>query len=237
MQYLGFGDFESFLNHNGKKRARRLKRKAQEARQAGREWRYKTEALFRKMVEQDGKLVLVGEFFKTQNTVEIQQNQFRPLSYGYDPFFDNPSFFNRMGQGFGSNRPVPSFNFTHAFALVTDRQGRVEWDGSFDIDKTVDGPLTNFGAFQWHNGQAYYAFYDQEELVVKHLNDQETETGHAAPVDLMNPHDELRRELSNNKGVLKWYNNKYLVYGIQHIRSSGKLRKVFFINGITVSPH
>lgn len=243
MKYMNFGEFETFLNHNGEKRSNKLKQRALEAKKSKREWRYKTDALFREMVEEDDKLLIVGEFFKPWNisttNYQRQRNQLSPFSYAYDPFFDSSLPITRTTQDFRNNGLPNDFNFTHAFALVIDQNGEILWDGSFDIDETVDGPLMNFGEFQWHNDQAYYSFYHDEELVVKHLNNQEIETGFVTEVDLMEPKDELRYERKDFRGVTRWYDNRYLVYGIQHIRPSDKssqLRKVFFVNAVTVGP-
>ena len=243
MKYLNFGEFETFLNHNGKKRADKLRQRALDAKRTRKEWRYKTDALFKEMVEEDGKLVIVGEFFKpwnvTTSNYQRQRNQLSPFSYPYDPFFDGSPLSLRNSRDFRSNDLPNDFTFTHAFALVIDLNGEVVWDGSFEIDETMDRPLMNFGEFQWHNDQVYYAFYHDEELVVKHLNNTDIETGYVAPVDLLEPKDEVRYERKEFNGVVRWYKNKYLVYGVQHIRPSDKssqLRKVFFINAVSVGP-
>lgn len=243
MKYMNFGEFDSFLDHNGKKRGAKLKDRALSAKKAKREWRYKTDALFREVIEEDGKLIITGEFFKpwtvTTSNYQRQRDQLNPFYSYNDPFYNTNQGFNRSARDLRNVGVPTDFNFTHAFALAIDEKGEVLWDGSFDIKETIDGSLTTFGEFQWHNGETYYGYYHDKELVLKQLNNLEEKEGNISELTLLSPEDELRHERDNFRGMMKWYDNRYIIHGIQHVRSNEKpsrLRKVFFINGITVGP-
>ncbi|OEK05727.1 hypothetical protein [Roseivirga misakiensis] len=245
MKYYYFGEFETFLDHVGEKRATRLKEKALSARENNREWRYKTDALFREIIEEDGKLIVAGEFFKpwTVSTDNYWRNRTR-----FSRFADlnNTGIGTFQGQGLGRIPTTPvqggvrsDFNFTHAFALVLDEKGEVQWDSSFEIEENVDGALEDFGAFQWHENKGFYAFYHDKELVVKYLNDKESQEGNKSELELIYDDDKLKFERDLYRGISRWYGNKYLIYGLQHVRSDEtkpNIRKVFFINAITVGP-
>ncbi|MFY0593965.1 hypothetical protein [Roseivirga sp.] len=243
MKYYFFGEFETFLDHTGEKRAKKLKERALSARQNNRDWRYKTDALFREIIEQDGKLIVVGEFFKpwTVNTDNYwrNRNQFSRFSDFADPTLGTFQGLTRDPNAFRQNGIRSDFNFTHAFALVLDEKGTVEWDSSFEIEENVDGALEDFGAFQWYDNQGFYAFYHDKELVVKYLNDKENQKGDISELALVYEDDKLKFERDQYRGITRWYGDKYLVYGLQHVRSDEtkpNLRKVFFINAITVGP-
>lgn len=244
MKYMNFGELETFLDHTGKRRSGKLKEKALSAKQNSRDWRFKTDVLFREMIELEGKLIVAGEFFKpwTVATGSTFQNRTssRRLNNFDDPFISNSPF--RRGPNLGSTNGLvrpPDFSFTHAFALALDFSGNVLWDGSFDIKENPENTLQDFGAFQWVNDQAYYAFYHDREMVVKHLNDAEDTKGDRSALALPNEDDELRFEKDRFRGVTRWYDDRFLVYGVQHVRSTNKasgLRKVFFINSVKVGP-
>lgn len=242
MKYYSFGEFESFFDHLGKKRASKLTERAMAAKRSNREWRYKTAVLFREIIEEDGKLIIGGEFFKPW-TVNTNGNWRDFNRFSGPNFISDPSLNGVIGRNPGEIRNTQGrsdFNFTHAFALVVDTEGKVLWDGSFDIEASPDGALDDFGAFQWYKGEAYYAYYDDKEFVVKHLNNREETKGDVSELALLNPEDELRFERGEFRGIMKWYDNRYLVYGLQHVKPRDKssgTRKVFFINGVSVGPN
>lgn len=242
MTYHNFGEFETFLDHRGEKRANKMKRKAIQAKNSNRAWRYKTKALFREIVEEDGKLVVMGEFYKpwttSTNRFSRVNDDLGPLTTTFNPY-TNARYINDpydiRGNTFSND-----IDYTHAFSLVLNENGEIQWDGSFEINESIDGPVRSFGAFQWYEGEAYYAYYDEKKLVVSHLNNKENIEGSISKLTLLNPEDELRFERDQFKGISKWYGNRYLVYGLQHVKPNDKssgMRKVFFINGVSIGPN
>ena len=240
MRYVTFGEFETFLDHNGEKRAEKLKEKAVEAKQAGKDWRYKTDALFHELVETDDGLVLFGEFFKpwsmTTQSYLRSRGGLNPMASASRNF---GSFYNNLGPSnqFNSNGDLIEWEFTHAFALKMDKKGNVLWDRSFDINEDVEGGLSFFGAFQFFKDHAYYAYYHDEELILKYLNDKEGMASIEA-LELREGDEKIRYEKESYRGVVKWYDNKFLVYGIQSIKGFGSEsnREVFFVNSIEAEP-
>ncbi|MBO3700759.1 hypothetical protein [Roseivirga sp. E12] len=244
MKYLNFGEFESFLDHTGKRRASKMKARALAAKENQKEWRYKIDVIFREMIELDDKLIIAGEFYKpwTVSTNNQIRNRINSSSLsGFNDDFINPMTVRRgrnLNTGNGIIRP-PDFSFTHAFALAVDLKGEVLWDASFDIKENPESALQDFGAFQWQDDETYYAYYHDRELVVKNLNDTEDKKGLSSPLALLSEEEELRYEKDDFRGVTRWYGNKVLVYGIQHVRSpdrSSGIRKVFFINSVELGP-
>lgn len=243
MKYYNFGEFDTFLDHRGKKRSTKMKERALTAKTSNREWRYKTKALFREIVEEDGKLVIMGEFYKPWTTSTSRNSRFNdngPMTRTIDRF-SNTRLIDDAFDIRGVTSPSSSdINYTHAFSLVLDEDGEILWDGSLDINENIDGPVRRFGDFQWYNGDAYYAYYDEKEFVVSHLNNKEDTEGNTSALSLMNSEDELRFERDEYKGVTRWYDNRYLVYGLQHVKPKDKssgMRKVFFINAVGVGPN
>ncbi len=240
MKYMNFGEFDTFLEHTGKRRFTKLQARALEAKKENKEWRYKTDVLFREMIELDGKLMIAGEFFKPWSVTSSNNNWRNYNRFSGPTFFNDPALNSLSGRNFGgpSNLSDRSdFNFTHAFAFVIDFSGDVLWDGSFDINENPESALEDFGAFQWEDGAAYYAFYHDKELVMKHLNDSEDKEGYRGALELLNEEEELKFEKDQFRGITRWFGKRYLVFGIQHVKSPDRsegTRKVFFINSVAV---
>lgn len=243
MRYMPFGQFSTFFEHEGDRRGPKLKEKSLEWHKRDKAFRYKTDAIFRKIIEEDGELVILAEFFKPWATTNYDLQQMRSRS--------NPLYYANGGRLMPNSNWVGDpnstsaqqqreYEFTHAFAFALDRSGNLKWDHNYEIDENVDGLLTSYGEFIYHQKNAYFAHYFDEELIVEHLNkkDEEKEP-ELAELKLLNSDDELRYEDDSFGGIIRWHDNKYLIYGVHHVRPADKsapLRKVFFVNGIAIGP-
>ncbi len=243
MRYMPFGQFNTFFEHEGEKRAPKLKDKSMIAAKNNKVFRYKTEGIFRKMIEEDGELIVLAEFYKPWATTNYDMNSLRNRT--------NP-FYYANGANFSPNnnwvndpdnmnaREQREFDFTHAFAFALDHSGNLRWDHNYEIDDSVEGLLSSYGEFIYHDKHAYFAHYYDEELVVEHLNkNKEDKEADVSELTLLNEVDELKYEDDDFSGILYWHDNKYLIFGIHHVKPSDKsssMRKVFFINGVSIGP-
>lgn len=241
MQYVSFGEFETFLDHNGEKRAAKLKRRALDAKKANKDWRYKTDALFNELTETEDGFVLFGEFFKPWS---ITTRDYIKHQGGLSPYNDISSrnfgsFYNNLGPSrqFDANGEPTKWNFTHAFALKIDKQGRVIRDRSAEIDEEIEGALMRFGAFQHFEDNTYYAFYHNEELVLKYLTDKDAQAA-IEPLPLSNEFEKLRYEKESHLGIIDWFDNRFLIFGVQSVKGTNteNNREVFFVNSVQAEP-
>lgn len=229
MKYLPFGAFNTFFDHEGEKRGKRLKSKSLSAQKKNKVHRYRTDALFRKMEERDDMLMLHGEFYKVWGGANNGNAAMSHYEMMAERRFNNAE----------SQESYNEYEFSHAWTLALDRSGNLLWDFNSKIDESIEGTLRPFGAFAYDEGELYYASYDKQELLVDHVNKP-------LPIDslfnreltLLND-DELIFEDDVFKGLIQWYGNKYLVYGIQHVRPKDRSisrRRVFFLNALAVGP-
>ncbi len=244
MRYVNFGEFDTFLNHTGKKRSAKMKAKALRAKENNKDWRYKIDAVLQEMIEQDGRLIVTGEFFKpwTVGSSGLWRNRIDPGRSAVN----NNAFLNPYALDYGPGfRPstvglVTETDYTHAFALVLDLDGNIQWDGALDINEDVEAEVDQLGAFQWHEGDAFYVYHYEDELRVNHLNDADDTEGHIGELKLNADTDKLSTGRGTFVRTLKWDDNKFLLYGIHYVRPADKsesTRKVFFINAVRVGPN
>lgn len=235
MNFLPFGEFNTFFAHEGEKRAAKLKRKSLSAHKKGKAYRYRTAVLFRSMLEEEDKIVLQGEFFKVWGG----NSQNTGFSSGYD--YAGRDRFNERDPMRGIQRESSNeYQFTHAWALAIDKSGNVLWDYNAPIGESIEGLLRPYGDFTYNEGNLFYAHYYDQELLVDHMNKKVVkDTTFSTSLTLLNE-DELLFEDEVFRGLVKWHENKYLVYGIQHVRPKDKSvdrRRVFYINGISIGPN
>lgn len=226
MNFYNFGELPRFLDYLGEKRANKQKTKALNMKKVGKELRYKGNAMMGALIEEDGKLVFSGEFFKTYTH---DKNVGRLTEYG----------------GISTNNQEqeralkhPESDVTHAYVMVLNQQGEIQWDNYMEIDRNLIGVINEFGSFQWLGDKAAYIYYHDKELFMKVLDQSGKSEKLTTDLPLMEEGDEIRLEKEKSLGTTRWYDNHYLVYGLQYIRSADKSlpqRKVFFINKVSVS--
>lgn len=236
MNFYNFGELPRFLDYLGEKKANKQKAKALNLKKGGKELRYKASAMMRELIEKDGKLVFTGEFFKTYNQ---DNNVGRLNQYGRvnsNNNFNNLS--NNYNQWQNTSSQVQESDVTHAYTLVLNQQGELQWDNYMEIDENITGGINEFGSFQWLGDKAAYIYYHDKELFMKILDEMGESEMLTTDLQLMDEGDEVRLEKSESLGTLRWYDNHYLVYGIQHVRPADRTlpqRKVFFINKVSVT--
>lgn len=239
MRYVPFGEMDEFFKHEGEKREERFKRKSLAEKDGGKPFRYKIDVLFEDIIEEEDRVLLLGEFYRPYHSSTAGLRDMRRL---------DPAWYNRNAATINANNRTrieremqatyDDFKFTHAYAISLGKDGKIQWDRGFELDENIDGELQSFGEFVIDKDQVYYAFYDDEEFTYQHLNAQEEKDPQVEALSLMNEGEELRNEDDDFKGITKW-GNKFLVWGIQSVKTldpSEPNRKVFFINAVTVGP-
>lgn len=236
MNFYNFGELPRFLDYLGEKKANKQKAKALNLKKDGKELRYKASAMMRELIEKDGKLIFTGEFFKTYS----QDNNVGRLDrYGRPESYNNiNSLYNNYDQWQSTSRQVQESDVTHAYTLVLNQQGELQWDNYMEIDENITGGINEFGSFQWLGDRAAYIYYHDKELFMKVLDESGKSEMLTTGLQLKDEGEEVRLEKSESLGTVRWYGNHYLVYGIQHVRSADRsqpLRKVFFINKVSAT--
>ena len=237
MKFYSFGQFDNFLNHAGKRKDK-YKQKSLNALKSEKAWRYKTAGVFKELIELDGKILFTGEFYRpwsssNLNYYRAQDQMNRYNQFNYAGGLGNPAI-RPNSQSMTRAGVQNEINFTHSFAFELDYQGNIQWDGSMNIEETIEDGLASLGDFVHHDGNAYYAYYHDELLVAAHLNAENDSSQHVGAITLLNEEDELRYERDDFRGLIRWHENKFLIHGIHHIRDED-LRKVFFVNAISMN--
>lgn len=228
MKYLPFGAFVSFFAHEGKEKAKRLKERSIAGNNSEKPFRYNVEAIVNPILEQDGKLIINTQFFKPRNYVmadgviskggKVPRNTWRASSI----------------HALSNNTGV---EFTHSFTFSVDLKGELIWDLNTAINTAQKGGLSAFGQFSDDVNNLLFAHYYAEELYIHELRTSKTFFDIALP--LLDENDELKFESPTFGGLLPWKNNRFVIYGIQHVgdqQNPKNKREVYFVNGIRFIP-
>jgi len=240
MQYLSFGELNHFFSYLGEKKAEKYRKKALNAKKAGKEVRYRVHPLLSELMEDDDHYVFFGEFIKGFTHIDDINSRYggydgvgRNYNYRGINNYNDPLSNNSLG-----NMGTFDFEFSHAYTLVMDKQGQILWDDWAEIDKEMNGMPVNMGELQWLDNRAVYLYYSKEELRGKLMDSTSTQEPLVSEIALRTENDVLRYENENSLRTIKWYDNHFLVSGVQNIRTKGESadqKKVFFINKVTIS--
>ena len=237
MTYHNYGLLPSFFDFMGDKRANKLRSKASAYQDNQKEYRFRTQPVMREMVEEGDYLVLFEEHFKPvkepDSYTDLQRRNFNRINY-----YNRYNYLTPYPGALTSNPfyiPPNDFDFTHAYTLVLDQQGKIQWDGYMEIDDELEGSLDEFGKFQWAGDHAVYMLYHEEKLRAKWLDAQKEAQEITDEITPPNENEEIRSEQKGSSGILKWYDQYFLVYGVHQVKPvDEKSRKVFFLNKVSL---
>lgn len=244
MTYRNFGEFESFFDHLGERRGKKIKSRAILAKEGDKNWSYKTEELIEKLYESDGKIIFNASFF-TPWTIPFEDvmqpgGRNRRVGSFEDPFI-SPYTTSRQPIIAVNNPDVivrpPNFEVTHAFSMALDQEGKLLSDNSYTVGENPENNLDSFGAFQPGTDQMFYAYYFKKDVMLQALDNPSDKIGFNSPVKLLEDGEKIKNDFDQYRGIISWYDNKFLAYGVQQVKSATKpatVRTVFFINSIAV---
>lgn len=235
MNYYSFGELPHFFDYMGEKRAARYKERALKLKKSGKDGHYRLHPMFREMHEENNQLVVFGEFVRGFNKTENDFYTYNGFGRAYYPVGVPNYGYPYSTPGMGSTR-TSEYDFTHAYTLVLNKTGEIQWDDWFEIDQEMSGGLDRYGAFSWNGEHAAYAFYVDKEIHAKVMDKSGESEGIVQELRLSDG-DELKYEYEASLKTIRWYGDYFVIYGVQNVRSvdkSTEQQKVFFINKITI---
>ncbi len=234
MNYINYGDLPRFLDYLNPNRASKVKAKAAEFKEKGREQRYKLQSLARELVERGDDLILQIEYFKPAgNARAVSARSFRDFDRNFNNGYGIPD--ERSAQGI-NRTPISDYDFTHAYTVVLDKEGNLKWDDSFAMDYVLEGALDQHGRFQWIDDRkrVVFMYYDDKEVFAKTLDGTGETEVHSIKLEVGEDYNK-RDEIESSIQMTRWYGDYFLAHGIQNVKSkdgSEPAKRVFFINAI-----
>ena len=221
INYYNYADLKNFFNYMKAKKEIRVKKKIERRKIKGKKNKFYYKLIVDDIIELDDQYIMIGEaFYPKYNYGSTGYSSFSPYSYGGNGFFEG-------------------YKYTHAVIIGFDKQGRILWDNSFEIQDVITYNLYHYvNAIPSKDGILLLYLYENNirtKLIrgSKVLDVQEN-------VELKNPYDDLTLSKEVTYSTLeKWYANNLFAYGIQKIGKvnasiADEKREVFFINKISI---
>jgi len=227
IRYYNYGDLQNFFKYMRAQREIRIKSRIERRKIKGRKIRFNYKLLVHELVPYQDQYILLGEAFYPKYNYN---------NTGYSSFF-MPSNANRY-PSYQNGKVFDGYYYTHAVVIGFDKDGRLRWDNSFEINDVRTFKLEQFVKLDATEDKITLLYLFDNEIRSKIINDNNVLEGKSsAPIKLKSETDfTKRREGADMSKLDYWYDHYFIAHGTQwvgNLQKGNSKRKVFFINKIT----
>lgn len=214
------GDFYSilqlknFLKYMKPRREERTRAREKERLRAGKEPLYRFRILLHDLITTPTGYVLAGEAYYPQYRNNLSQF---PLE---------------RRQAFGQH--TEGYKRTHAVAMGFDKEGNLLWDNTFPLKDVVSMDLVHTVEVAWAQDGRVIMAYPDDDKIIYHIMQEDKFDDKEQKLEIMTYNENEKIQLTENPGIIRWYNNNFVAFGFQRIKVSGaEPRPVFYLNKIS----
>lgn len=211
IKYYDYGDLNHFFSYMKATRQERIKQRIERKKIKGKKAKFNYRFMVHEVIETKDNYVMLGE-----------------------AFFPKYAYVNGLSQ----TRILIGYQYTHAVVIGFDKNGKLTWDNSFEINDIITSNLNQYVKIQAQEDKIYLQYVYENEIRSKIIMESQIVEGKSSDeVKLKFEDDVLRNTEFESSSLDYWYDNKLFVYGVQQIRNYSKSqrnsnRKVFFINKV-----
>jgi len=228
LRYYNYGDLKNFFSYMKAKRNTRIKERIERRKIKGKKIKFNYRFLVQEVVQHNDQYLLLGEAFFPQYT-SINRS-----SYGgfFSPYSLPSTAMVRGDQIFDGYR------YTHAVIIGFDKDGKLLWDNSFEINDIKSYTLEQFVRLEIKEDKVILLYLFENEIRTKIIQGDKVLEGKSAdPIRTLHENDEVVKQKRQLGKLDYWYDEYFYAYGVQDIVNFTNLnapkRKVFYINKIS----
>ena len=220
LRYYNYGDLENFFKYMKASREKRVKERIERRKIKGKRIKFSYRFLVHEIVPYKNQYVLLGEaFYPRYKSVE-----FSPGFFAGGP----PNYGARNGRIFDG------YSYTHAVVMGFDKNGKLLWDNSFEINDVRTFTLEQFVKLEVQGDRIALLYLFENELRSKIIQDDQVLEGKTFEPIRTKTDEIVKKEETALSKLDYWYQDFFYAYGIQEITNPGTgKRRVFFINKIS----
>jgi hypothetical protein len=228
LKYYNFGDLQNFFNYMKAKRTSRIKERIERRKIKGKKIKFNYRFLVHEVLAYKDQFIVLGEAFYPQYT-SISGDYYRGFFSPYE-LYGNPVASDHIFEG---------YRYTHAIIIGFDRDGKLLWDNSFEINDVKTYTLEQFVRFEVQGEKIVLIYLYDNQIRTKIIQDSKVLEGKSIdPIHTSYDNDVLVKERNNVSQLNYWYDNFFYAYGIQSLENdldpeATPKRRVFFVNKIT----
>jgi hypothetical protein len=223
IQYYNFTDLENFFKFMRPKRETRVMERIEKRKQKGKQNRKSYRFLPHELYQHGNEFLLLGEAYFPRYTYANP--------YG---FFGGNSLYS--GSTVRGERIFDGYRYTHASIIGFDKDGKVTWDNSIEINDVKTFTLKQYVKMAPKDGQLGMLYLFENALRSKTIQRNQVVDDKSIEALKSKYEDDVVKEKDTESSTLEhWYDPYFYAYGIQFVRNSkndknDSGRKVLFIN-------
>lgn len=227
LKYYNYADLKNFFNYMRARREKRVRERIERRRIADKKIRFTYRLLVHDLIDDGDQYILLGEAFypKYRNVGTDYRGPGRIVQSTSRGFVD----YNRVFEG---------YRYTHAILIGFDKNGKLLWDNSFEINDVLSFDLEQFVHASILPDKTALLYVFENSIRSKVINKGDVLEGkELTPIALKYENDIANPGMTDVMGLESWYDNVFYTYGTQQIKNLNTEgvalnRDVFFINKV-----
>lgn len=227
IKYYNFAELHNFFSYMKAKRQKRVKDRIERKTISGKKVKFNYRFLIHDIVPYQNQYIMAGEAFYPH--------------YSYpNQYYANyrSSYQSLMIPGFYSNPLVRSdlifdgYQYTHAVVIGFDKNGKLRWDNSFEINDIRSMQLEQFVEIKPEKDRIVLMYLFENSLRTKIIHNDEVLEGKSQDMMKTNYANEtVEVKTIESEQLDHWYGDYFYAYGVQKLKhQAGSSRRVFFIS-------
>jgi hypothetical protein len=231
IKYYSFAELEHFFNYMKANRERRIKEKIERRRIKGKKIKFNYRILVQELIPYGDQYVLLGEAFYPHYSYA---RNYPPYSYNYR----TQAYHIPMSR---SDLIFDGFQYTHAVVIGFDKNGKLLWDNSFEINDVKTFDLEQFVKIYPQEKSISLLYLFENEIRNKIISNSDVLEGKSFDdIKMKFKDDQVKDKETETSKLDYWYDRHFFAYGVQQVHNLSEpsvpsTRKVFFVNKITIN--
>lgn len=221
INYYNFSDLQNFFSYMKVRKEKRVKERIERRKIKGKKIKFNYRLLVQEVVPYGNQFIMLGEAFYPKYTFASATNS------GY------ASYGNGLMR---TDRVFDGYQYTHAIVIGFDKQGKLKWDNSFEINDVKTFDLQQYVKIAPSDTQISLLYFHDNLIRTKIIKDNQVLEGKTAdPLKSRFDTDLIKKNDTKTSKLDYWYPQHFFASGIQKVRNQQAeelYRKVFFINKI-----
>jgi hypothetical protein len=224
IRYYNYGDLGNFFKYLKAKREQRLQERIQRRRVKGKKLKFNYRFIVHEIVPYENQFVLLGEAFyaKYLNTERTY----------YSGFFGPMTFSNNAP--IRNGRIFDGFRYTHAVVMGFDKDGKLLWDNSFEINDVKTYNLEQFVKLEMQPDKIALLYVFDNKLRSKIIQGNNVLEGKTYyPLQNVGEGEISRHDRGASSRLNYWYDKYFYAFGVQELSPGvNSPRRIFFVSKI-----
>ena len=223
INYYNYADLENFFNYMRAKKQKRISDRIERKKIKGKKIRFNYRFLVHEILEEEDQYIMLGEAYYPKYS---SSSSYASPYHGYYGFASNYGMY------------FVGYRYTHAVVIGFDKNGKVMWDNSFEIDDVLSYDLDQYVHADSKDGAIILLYLYDNEIRSKIIKGGEVLEGKSFDKIKLSFEDDVVNENDADIGGFEpWYDNNFYAFGeqnIKNLKNAGvKLnRRVFYLNKV-----